>query len=55
MQGVSCSRLTLDSRGAKSRSCSLSTEVEASLKTTVEDLAYMARSPLEAVAVVEGM
>lgn len=49
MRGVSSSSLTVDSRGAKSRSCALSTEVEASLKTIV------ARSPLEGVAVVKGM
>lgn len=46
---MNSSSLTVDSRGAKSRSCALSTEVEASLKTIV------ARSPLDGVAVVKGM
>lgn len=55
MQGVSSSSLTLDSRGAQSRSWALPTEVEASPKTIVEGLAYMARSLLEGVAVVKAI
>lgn len=55
MRGVSSSSLTGAGRGAKSRSWALPTEVEASLKTIVEGLAYMARSPLEGVAVVKAM
>lgn len=52
---MSSSSLTLDSRGAQSRSWALPTEVEASPKTIMEGLAYMARSLLEGVAVVKAM